>query len=137
MQGGSSEVNSSGIMIDETTASTVPGLFAAGDCADQMRCVHICTTGGYLAGKMAAEYPKNVEKGPKVKMSQVKQLKRRPLPPSRPPGRCLQRQFEDTMRKMLWQNAGPARNEKSLKVALEKLEELETYFKEHWRPELP
>src|SRR4030042_533171 len=38
MQGGSSEVNSSGIMIDEKTASTVPGLFAAGGCSGQMRC---------------------------------------------------------------------------------------------------
>jgi len=33
------------------------------------------------------------------------------------------------MRKVLWQNAGPARNEKSLQVALEKLEELGTYLK--------
>ena len=129
MQGGSSEVNSSGIMIDETTASTVPGLFAAGDCSDQMRCVHICTTGGYLAGKMAAEYAKAFGKGPKVKMSQAKQLKKRTFAPLQASGTTPHRQFEDTMRKMLWQNAGPARNEKSLTVALEKLEELGTYLK--------
>jgi len=74
-------------MIDEKTASTVPGLFAAGDCSDQMRCVHICTTGGYLAGKMAAEYAKTFPKGPKVKMSQARQLKEKTFALFRPPER--------------------------------------------------
>ena len=130
MQGGSSEVNSSGIMIDENTASTVPGLFAAGDCSDQMRCVHICTTGGYLAGKRAAEHAKAFEKIPKVEMSQVNQLRKKTFAPLRASATVAHRQFEDTMRKMLWQNAGPARNEKSLAVALEKLEELGNYLKD-------
>jgi len=128
MQGGSSEVNSSGIMIDEKTASTVPGLFAAGDCSDQMRCVHICTTGGYLAGKMAAEYARDSSQEPQVDAAQTRQLKEKTFVPLRASGKVSHRKFEDTMRKILWQNAGPARNEKSLRVALEKLEELETYF---------
>jgi adenylylsulfate reductase subunit A len=130
MQGGSSEVNSSGIMIDERAASTVPGLFAAGDCSDQMRCVHICTTGGYLAGKMAAEYAKDSRQEPLVAASQVRQLKEKTFAPLRASGKVSHRKFEDTLRRMLWQNAGPARNEKSLRVALEKLEELEMYFKD-------
>jgi adenylylsulfate reductase subunit A len=130
MQGGPSEVCSSGIMIDEKTASTVPGLFAAGDCADQMRCVHVCTTGGYLAGKMAAEYAKERRTEPKVIASQAKHLKAEAFAPMRASGRVIHRQFEDTIRKMLWQNAGPARNERSLNVALDKLEELGKYFKE-------
>ena len=130
MQGGPSEVCSSGIMIDERAASTIPGLFAAGDCADQMRCVHLCTTGGYLAGKMAAEYAKACSKEPGLIASQVKELKEKTFAPLKASGRISQRKFEDTMRKMLWQNAGPARSERSLNVALEKLEELEKYFKE-------
>ena len=130
MQGGPSEVCSSGIMIDERTASTVSGLFAAGDCADQMRCVHICTTGGYLAGKMAAEYAKDCLKEPKIITSQVKQLREKTFLPLRASGNISHRRFEDAMRKMLWQNAGPVRSEKSLHVALEKLEELEKYFKD-------
>jgi adenylylsulfate reductase subunit A len=130
MQGGSSEVNSSGIMIDEKTASTVSGLFAAGDCSDQMRCVHICTTGGYLAGKMAAEYAKDSSQPSRVDSSQVRKLKEKTFAPLRASGKVSHRKFEDTMRKMLWQNAGPARNEKSLHVALEKLEALEKYFKD-------
>jgi adenylylsulfate reductase subunit A len=130
MQGGPSEVCSSGIMIDERTASTISGLFAAGDCADQMRCVHLCTTGGYLSGKMAAEYAKACSKEPEPIVSQIKELKQRTFAPLNASGKISQRKFEDTMRKMLWQNAGPARNERSLNVALEKLEELEKYFKE-------
>jgi len=130
MQGGSSEVNSSGIMIDETTASTVPGLFASGDCSDQMRCVHICTTGGYLSGKMAAEVAKIIAKKPRLSSSQVKKLREKTFAPLEASGKVSHRSFEDTMRKMLWQNAGPARNEKSLNVALGKLEELEKYFGE-------
>jgi len=130
MQGGPSEVCSSGIMIDESTASTIPGLFAAGDCADQMRCVHICTTGGYLAGKMAAEYAMKTHGDIKINLSQVKELNQKTFSPLKASGTVSHRKFEDTMRKMLWQNAGPARNEKSLNIALDKLEELEKYYKE-------
>lgn len=130
MQGGPSEVCSSGIMIDETTSSNIPGLFAAGDCADQMRCVHICTTGGYLSGKMAAQYAISVKEEPEINLSQVKELYKKAFSPLQASGNVSHRKLEDTMRKMLWQNAGPTRNEKSLNIALEKLEELEKYFKE-------
>lgn len=129
MQGGPSEVCSSGIMIDEETKSTLPGLFAAGDCSDQMRCTHICTTGGYLAGKMAAEYAREM-KDEKINVSQVKELKARTFAPLRASRDMPHRKFEDTMRKMLWVNAGPARNEHSLKVALDKLEQLEKHYKD-------
>jgi adenylylsulfate reductase subunit A len=130
MQSGPSEICGSGIMIDERTASTVPGLFAAGDCTDQMRCVHICTTGGYLAGKTAAEFVKDCGKESGASPVQVKELKERAFAPMKASGGMSDRKFEDTLRKMLWQNAGPARNERSLNVALEKLEELGKYYKE-------
>jgi adenylylsulfate reductase subunit A len=129
MQGGPSEVCSSGIMIDEKAASSVPGLFAAGDCADQMRCVHICTTGGYLAGKTAAAYALDFRRSPVASVSQVKELKAKIFSPLSATGTVPYRKLEDAMRKMLWQNAGAARNEKSLRVALEKLEKLDTYYK--------
>jgi len=128
MQGGPSEVCSSGIMIDEKAASTVFGLFAAGDCADQMRCVHICTTGGYLAGIKAAEYALDLRRTPVVSASQVGELKEKTFSPLRASGSIPYRMLEDAMRKMLWQNAGPARNEKSLAVALGKLEKLGEHY---------
>jgi adenylylsulfate reductase subunit A len=130
MQAGPSEVCGSGILIDEKTASTVPGLFAAGDSTDQMRCVHICTTGGYLSGKMAAEYALGSAKESRFNLSQAKELEEKTFLPFRTSGTISHRQLEDTMRKMLWVNAGPVRNKKSLQGALEKLEELSKYSKE-------
>ncbi len=127
MQGGPSEICSSGIMIDEETKSSLPGLFGAGDCTDQMRCSHICTTGGYRAGKMAARYAMDT-KDTEVNAAQVKELKEKVFAPLTASGTMSQRKFEDTMRKMLWVNAGPARNEYSLKNALDKLERLEKHY---------
>ena len=129
MQGGPSEICSSGIMIDEETRSTLSGLFAAGDCADQMRCTHICTTGGYLAGKVAADYSRELKDLP-VNLPQVREMKERTFAPLRASGALSHRKFEDTMRRMLWVYAGPARNENTLNVALDKLEELEKYYGE-------
>jgi adenylylsulfate reductase subunit A len=123
MQGGPSEVCSSGIMIDEETKSSLPGLFGAGDCADQMRCTHVCTTGGYLSGKMAAEYSGQLKDLP-ISVAQVREMKEKVFAPLSGSGRLTQRKFEDTMRKMLWMYAGPARNAHSLDVALDKLEQL-------------
>jgi adenylylsulfate reductase subunit A len=127
MQGGPSEVCSSGIMIDEQTRATVPGLFAAGDCADQMRCTHVCTTGGYLAGKMAAEHSRELREE-KPDVAQAEELKAQTFAPLRASGALTHRKFEDAMRKMLWLNAGPARSEKSLGVALGKLEHLGEHY---------
>ena len=129
MQGGPSEVCSSGIMINEKASSSVPGLFAAGDCADQMHCVHICTTGGYLAGKTAAAYALGLNGLPAVNAAQVKEFKAKTFSPLTAAGALSYRKLEDAMRKMLWQNAGAARNERSLRVALEKLEQMETHYK--------
>ena len=60
MQARPSEVCGSGIKIDETCASNIPGLFAAGDASDQMGCLHMCMAGGYAAGKHAARYAATV-----------------------------------------------------------------------------
>ena len=127
MQGGPSEICSSGIMIDEETKSTVPGLFGAGDCSDQMRCAHICTTGGYLSGKMAAQYAHELKDG-KIEIAQVRELKDKTFSPLKASGEMAHRKFEDAIRKMLWVNAGPARNENSLKVALDKIEQFEKHY---------
>jgi adenylylsulfate reductase subunit A len=89
----------------------------------------ICTTGGYLAGKVAAEYSHEL-KDRSVSLSQVKEMKARTFAPLRASGALSHRKFEDTMRKMLWLYAGPARNENTLNLALEKLEQLEKHYGE-------
>jgi succinate dehydrogenase/fumarate reductase flavoprotein subunit len=79
---------------------------------------------------MAAEVANDSGQEPHLVSSQVRELKEKTFAPLRASGKVSHRKFEDTLRKMLWQNAGPARNEKSLQVALEKLEKLEKYFNE-------
>jgi len=49
------------VLIDEQCASTVPGLYAAGDSSDQCRCVAMAVTSGYLSGKAAAKFAADVK----------------------------------------------------------------------------
>ncbi|MBN1107079.1 MAG: FAD-binding protein [Deltaproteobacteria bacterium] len=127
MQSGPSEICGSGVLIDEQAMSTLPGLFAAGDCTDQMRCVHLCTTGGYRAGRMAGRYAAEAKLGD-IRPSQVREVQEKTFAPLRGVGGVSHRSFEDTIRQILWVNAGPARSEKSLRKALEKLEGLESHY---------
>lgn len=122
MQAGPAEVCGSGIMIDENTMSTIPGLFGAGDCTDQMRCVHICTTGGYLSGKRAAEYVEGLESNHKDLRSEVERIKARIYSPIVREEGLDYRTLEEIIRRTMWDYAGPVRNEKSLKTAIQKLE---------------
>jgi len=69
-------------------------------------------------------------KDSKLSRSQIRELKEKAFAPMRTSEPLSYRKVEDTLRKMLWQNAGSARNEKSLRVALEKLEELGQHAKE-------
>jgi adenylylsulfate reductase subunit A len=123
-QAGPAEVCGSGIMIDEDTASSVKGLFGAGDCTDQMRCVHLCTTGGYLSGKKAWEYARGLSSSPRYDREEVERIKESVYAPILREEGIDYRTLENTIRRIMWDYAGPLRNEKSLKVAIAKLEAL-------------
>ncbi len=56
MQGGPNEVCGSGIKIDPDCATNLPGLFAAGNSADQCRSLHMAVTSGIHAGKSLVAY---------------------------------------------------------------------------------
>ncbi|MCX7857494.1 MAG: FAD-dependent oxidoreductase [Deltaproteobacteria bacterium] len=124
MQAGPAEVCGSGIMIDEDTSSSVKGLFGAGDCTDQMRCVHVCTTGGYLAGKKAVEYAQGLSYLPKNDVKEIQKIKSSIYVPLTKKDGIPFQIIENTIRRIMWDYAGPVRNEKSLKVAIQKLEML-------------
>jgi adenylylsulfate reductase subunit A len=125
MQSGPSEVCASGIKIDETCASSMPGVYAAGDCADQTRACSPSIAGGYAAGKGAAAYAQTVDNLNPVDAEFVAKEKERIFAPlSREEG-LTYRQFEDIIRKVMWDNVGVARSEETLKVALNKLSKLE------------
>lgn len=122
MQAGPSEVCGSGIMIDENTSSSIKGLFAAGDCTDQMRCVHMCTTGGYLSGKKAAEYVKGFFSTTKYDRGEIARIKESIYLPQKRQEGIDYKVLENTVRRIMWEYAGPVRNERSLNLAIQKLE---------------
>jgi len=130
MQAGPTETNGSGIKIDGNAASTVPGLYAAGDSADHNRCVHAGVTGGYRAGKSAARYARSLNGSPRegVKVTNER-LERFMAPAHRASGYPYQ-QIEGTIRKIMSEHVGMARTDEGLRRGLEKLERLEPHLDE-------
>jgi len=127
MQTGPIEVVGSGIHIDENCMSTVEGLFAGGDCADQMKVVHMAVAGGYSSGKFAAEYAlKNKFTGYSKKLVREEEI-RMVAPLKRDKGLNYQ-EVEDVLRQIMAENVGPYRTRASLETARKKIEALAPYL---------
>lgn len=129
LQGGPAEICGSGIRIDKNCASSVPGFFGAGDCADQHRCVHISTTGGYLAGKKAASYAMKVG-AIDVNPKEIHEEMKRVFAPFERKTGITHNEFEEVVRKIMTDNLVPVKNEVSLNTAFYKLKKMESY-REH------
>ncbi len=124
MQAGPTEVTGSGIKIDKDCASTVPGLFAAGDAADHNRCLHGAMAGGYHAGKAAAD---SVSKMPGIRLNISKirdKIAEFDAPLRRGKGLPF-RQVEDIIRKVMYEHVGATRTAEGLEVGLSKLKKIE------------
>jgi len=130
MQARASEVSGSGIKIDENCASNVPGIFAAGDAADQMGCLHICVAGGYAAGKRAAEYAKAQSGLKPVDPKEMEEEKARVYRPMQERAGVRYQEFEDVVRSITTDHFGPVKTEISLKSAFDKLKNLDRYREE-------
>jgi adenylylsulfate reductase subunit A len=129
MQTGPIEVVGSGIHIDINCMSTVEGLFAAGDCADQMKVVHMAVAGGYASGRCAAEYAlKNKQKG--TDPASAVEEERRVLAPMKRKKGISYREVEDVLRRIMIENVGPSRTKTSLETAQKKIQGLLPYFNE-------
>jgi adenylylsulfate reductase subunit A len=127
MQTGPIEVVGSGIHIDGNCMSTVEGLFAGGDCADQMKVVHMAVAGGYSSGKFAAEYVlKNKFTGYSKKLVREEEI-RMVAPLKRDKGLNYQ-EVEDVLRQIMAENVGPYRTRASLETARKKIEALAPYL---------
>ncbi|MDA8188519.1 MAG: FAD-binding protein [Dehalococcoidales bacterium] len=130
MQTGPLEVVGSGIKIDINCMSTVQGLFAAGDCADQMKCVHMAVAGGYAAGKCAQRYAATSTNAGDVAESTISAEKKRVFAPLGRNGGADYREIEDVLRKITAENVGPDRTETSLRTAQRKIAELRKHLGE-------
>jgi adenylylsulfate reductase subunit A len=130
MQARASEVSGSGIKIDENCSSNVPGLFAAGDSSDQMGCLHMCTAGGYAAGKRAAEYAKGLKRLRPIRAEEVAAERARVYRPLERKTGVRYEELEDVVRTITTDHFGPVKTEISLKSALEKLGRLDSVHEE-------
>jgi len=125
MQARPSEHCGSGIRIDENCASNVPGLFAAGDASDQMGCLHMCTAGGYAAGKRAADHAAEARHLRPLDTGEVAEEKERVFKPLGKKKGISYWEFEDIVRIITTDHFGPVKTENSLKGALTKLQRLD------------
>ncbi len=130
MQARPSEVSGSGIKIDENCSSNVPGLYAAGDSADQMGCLHMCTAGGYAAGKSAAEYARRLGSLRPLQSEEVAAEQARIYRPLERKDGVRYEELEDVVRTITTDHFGPVKTEISLKSALEKLGKLDRVHEE-------
>ncbi|MCL5962193.1 MAG: FAD-binding protein [Chloroflexi bacterium] len=125
MQAGPGEVCGSGVMIDERCAASVPGLYAAGDCADQTRCVHASITGGYVAGREAARYARSLSAAPVASENVIAAERERVFAPLNRKDGVSHREFEDIIRRITTEHIGAVRTELGLEIGLSKLGKLD------------
>ena len=128
MQGGPNEVCGSGIKIDANCATSVPGLFAAGNSADQCRSLHMATTSGIRAGTaMAADAVKAGKQGLPVSAAQVSAIRQRLYGPLNQARTVDWREFEDVLQRILTEGMGPVRSEWGMQKAWQNLDLLEQW----------
>ena len=128
MQGGPNEVCGSGVKIDAGCATSVPGLFAAGNSADQCRSLHMATTSGIHAGKTMAAYVAGAGgKAQSVQKSQVNEIRERTFASMVETRKVSWREFEDVLQRILTEGMGPVRSAWGMKKAWQNLDELEKW----------
>ena len=128
MQGGPNEVCGSGAKIDANCATNVPGLFAAGNSADQCRSLHMAFTSGIHAGRtMSAFADREKTSALPLPENQVKEIKDRIYEPMQSARTVSWQEFEDVLQRILTEGMGPVRSEWGMKIAWQRLDELEKW----------
>lgn len=128
MQGGPNEVCGSGIKINADCATNVPGLFAAGNSADQCRSLHMATTSGIRAGYTMAAYAGNPgARGLPVYKPQLGGIRQRLYGPLNESRSVDWREFEDVLQRILTEGMGPVRSAWGMKQAWQNLDLLEKW----------
>jgi adenylylsulfate reductase subunit A len=127
MQARPSELCGSGIKIDETCASNIPGIFAAGDASDQMGCLHMCMAGGFAAGKHAARYAARVNALRPLNTKALDEERKRVFAPLMRKSGLAYSEFENIVRIVTTDHFGPYKSEVSLTGAIGKLDALDPY----------
>jgi len=124
MQGGPNEVCGSGIRIDENCAATLPGLFAAGNCSDQNRSLHMAVTSGIHAGVRAIAFAEKNGAAPGPSRIQVTDIRDRIFAAMKGGGQTSWKAFEDSLQRIITESLGPTRSAWGFKLASERLDRL-------------
>lgn len=125
MQARPSELCGSGIRIDRTCASNVPGIYAAGDASDQMGCLHMGFAGGFAAGRHAAAHASRTKRLRPLDSKAMQEERARVFAPLERKAGATYREFENIVRIISTDHFGPTKTQVSLEGALEKLDRLE------------
>ncbi|MBW1723323.1 MAG: FAD-binding protein [Deltaproteobacteria bacterium] len=128
MQGGPNEVCGSGIKIGPDCETTVPGLFSAGNSADQCRSLHMAVTGGIHSGKTSARYAgKKTGKEIPLPKNRVREIRERIFAPMAESRSVSWQEFEDVLQRTLAEGMGPTRSAWTMEKALNNLDLLEDW----------
>jgi adenylylsulfate reductase, subunit A len=125
MQARPSELCGSGIRIDRTCASNVPGIYAAGDASDQMGCLHMGFAGGFAAGRHAAAHASRTKRLRPLDSKAMEEEQARVFAPLERRTGATYREFENIVRIISTDHFGPTKTRISLEGALDKLDRLE------------
>lgn len=122
-----------GIRVEaETASATVPGLFAAGECAGGMHganrlggnSLSDLLVFGRRAGLGGAQHAKNLSSQPNVDMGEVQQIQQQMLEPLKRSGGDTAYQIISDLQDMMESYVGIVREEKELNIAVEKIQQL-------------
>jgi adenylylsulfate reductase subunit A len=122
MQGGPSEVCGSGIKINQDCSTTVPGLFAAGNSADQCRSLHMAVTSGIHAGPMASACARTRVNSAPVSDQQVNEIRDHLFAPLEGAGSVSWHELEDVLQRTLAEGMGPVRSSWGMDKAWQNLD---------------
>lgn len=128
MQGGPNELCGSGIKIDAACATNIPGLFAAGNSADQCRSLHMAVTSGIHAGRTSSVHAAG-KKGKELcfPKKQFEELRERIFAPLQETGSVSWQEFEDVLQRILTEGMGPVRSAWGMEKAWSNLDRLEVW----------
>ncbi len=118
-QSGVTDVFGSGISIDEKCQSTIPGIFACGDCSDQSIGLHLATTSGYVAGREAARYAIAQKASPEsASVEEINEEINRVFLPLNKTAGIPHQEFTKHLGDLMWRYVGVQRTGQGLKQGL-------------------
>ncbi len=129
MQGGPTEVCGSGVKIGPDSATNIPGLYAAGNSADQCRSLHMAVTSGMHAGRCAAAYAAGVRERVALPAGTLKEGYDTIFAPMAETGRGIRwQEFEDVLQRVITEGLGPVRSAPGMEKTIAGLTGLQAWF---------